>query len=102
MSQETSPAEVAKQEAAKQAVILVFAVLTMAAVMALHNPDSLRTFRMRVAEVSRRLLTWLAHRAGHTSMGIELATGARQYSLPYLLSQMRDKAEAAYDRARRV
>ena len=102
MSQEPSPGAVAKTEAAKQAVILVFAVLTILLVMAVHNPDSLRTCRMRVAEGSRRLLTSLAQRAGHTSMGIELAAGTQQYHLPYLLSTMRDKAQAAYDKAREV
>jgi len=100
MLPEPSPAQVAKAEAAKQAVILVFAVLTVLAIMALHNPDFLRTWRMRAAAESRRLLTSLAQRAGHTSMGIELAAGTQQYHLPYLLSTMRDKAQAAYDRER--
>lgn len=64
-------------------------------------PHTRKLAGMRLAAASRRHLTWLARRAGHTSMGIELATGAdRQYRLPYLLSQMRDKAQAAYDRAR--
>lgn len=99
---EPSPGRVAKTEAAKQAVILVFAVLTMLAVMALTQPDMARTWRMRLAAGSRRLLTSLARRAGHTSMGIELAAGTQQYHLPYLLSTMRDKAQDAYDRAREV
>lgn len=95
-----TPAQAAKAEAAKQAVILVFAVLTMLVVMALTRPDALRTLRMRLAEGSRRLLTSLACRAGHISMGIELAMGSEQYHLPFLLSSLRDKAQAAYDRAR--
>ena len=98
----TTPAAIAKAEAAKQAVILVFAVATMVAVMALTNRDAVRTWRMRLAEASSRHLTWLAQRAGHTSLGIELAAGTEQYHLPYLLSTMRDKAQAAYDRAREV
>ena len=102
MSQELGPGQVAKTEAAKQAVILVFAVVTMLAVMAVTNPDAVRTWRMRLAEGSRRLLTWLAQRAGHTSMGIELSAGTEQYHLPYLLSNLRDKAQQAYDRAREV
>ena len=97
---EPSPGQAAKAEAAKQAVILVFAVATMVGVMAVTNPDAVRTWRMRLAEGSRRLLTWLARRAGHTSMGIELGTGTEQYHLPYLLSTMRDRAQQAYDRAR--
>ena len=100
MLPESSPAQIAKAEAAKQAVILVFAVATILLVMAVHDPDFLRTCRMRAAAESRRLLTSLARRAGHTSMGIELAAGTRQYHLPYLLSTMRDKAQAAYDRDR--
>ena len=100
MLPEPSPAQIAKAEAAKQAVILVFAVATILLVMAVHDPDFLRTARMRLAEGSRRLLTSLAQRAGHTSMGIELAAGTEQYHLPFLLSTMRDKAQAAYDRDR--
>ena len=99
---EPSPAQVAKTEAAKQAVILLFAVATMVAVMAVTHPDVVKTWRMRLAEGSRRLLTLLARRAGHTSMGIELAAGTEQYHLPLLLSRMRDKAQAAYDQAREV
>lgn len=100
MYPEPGPGQAAKAEAARQLVILLFAVLTLLAMMALHNPDALRMARMRLAEGSRRLLTWLARRAGHTSMAIELGTGTQQYHLPYLLSQMRDKAQAAYDKAR--
>ena len=102
MSQEPSPGAAAKTEAAKQAVVLVFAVLTMVAVMAITSPDTVRTWRMRLAEGSRKLLTWLARRAGHTSMGSELAAGTQQYHLPFLLSTMRDRAQAAYDKAREV
>jgi hypothetical protein len=97
---EPTPGQAAKAEAAKQAVILVFAVATMLVIMGLHDPDAVRTWRMRAAEVSRRLLTWLARRAGHTSMGIELQTGSKQYTLPLLLSQMRDRAAELYDRER--
>ena len=99
---EASPGQVARTEAAKQAVILFFAVVTMVAVMAVTNPDAVKTWRMRLAEGSRRLLTSLARRAGHTSMGIELAAGTEQYHLPYLLSTMRDKAQSAYDKDREV
>ena len=102
MSQEPSPGQAAKTEAAKQAVVLVFAVLTMVAVMAITSPDTVRTWRMRLAAESRRLLTCLARRAGHTSMGIELAAGTEQYHLPLLLSNLRDKAQQAYDKAREV
>ena len=90
------PIAVAKAEAAKQAVILVFAVITMAVFMAATKPDFLRTWRMRLAEASRRLLDFMARHAGHNSMGIELATGTEAYSLPYLLSQLRDRAAQTY------
>ena len=99
---ETSPGQAAKAEAAKQAVILVFAVVTMIVVVAMTNPSVVRIWRMRLAEGSRRLLTLLARRAGHTSMGIELGTGTEQYHLPLFLSRLRDKAQAEYDRAREV
>ena len=94
------PSQVAKAEAAKQAVVLVFAVLTLLLFMWLSRPDSLRTARMRVAAASNRVLSSMSRRAGLTSMGIELAAGTEQYHLPYLLSTMRDKAQAAYDRER--
>jgi hypothetical protein len=96
----TTPAQIARAEAAKQAVILAFAVITLLVIMALHEPDFLRTQRMRAAAASRRLLTSLARRAGHTSMGIELQTGSEQYSLPLFLSRLRDKASELYDRDR--
>ena len=93
---DTTPAEAAKSEAAKQAVIMLFAILTMAFVMAITQPDFLRTLRMRVAAASSRLLSWAARRAGHTSMGIELQTGTQQYSVPYSLSRFRDMASRKY------
>lgn len=100
MLPEPSPGQAAKAEAARQAVILLFAVVTILLVMAMHDPDLLRTLRMRVAAESRRHLTWLARRAGHISMGTELRTGSEQYSLPMWLSRLRDKAGEAYDRER--
>ena len=96
------PSQVAKQEAAKQAVILVFAVVTVLMMLWLSKPDALRSARLRVAAASSRVLSSLSRRAGHTSMGIELAAGTEQYHLPYLLSTMRDKAQAAYDKARGI
>lgn len=96
----TTPAEAAKAEAAKQAVILAFTVIAVLVVMAVQDPDFLRTQRMRLAAASRRLLTSLARQAGHTSMGIELQTGSEQYHLPLLLSRLRDRASKAYDRER--
>ena len=97
----STPSEAAKAEAAKQAVMLLFMIIGVLAVMALQQPDFLRTWRMRLAAGSRRLLSFLARRAGHTFMGIELTTGTQQYSLPLMLSNLRDKMSDAYDKARR-
>ena len=92
------PSQVAKAEAAKQAVILVFVIVTLLVMMALSKPDSLRAARMRVAAASSRALSSLSRRAGHTSMGIELTSGTKWYQIPLLLSTLRDKAQGAYDR----
>ena len=96
MSEPVTPADAAKSEAAKQAVILVAAVLTMCAVTVITQPDSLRTLRMRSAEASRKLLAALARAAGRQSMSLELETGWRQYGLPYRLSLLRDMASRKY------
>lgn len=92
------PIEAAKSEAAKQAVILLFAVVTMVSVMVITQPDSFRTLKMRLAAGSSRLLSFLSRRAGHTSMGIELATGQQQYTLPYALSRLRDMTILMYNK----
>jgi hypothetical protein len=92
------PSQVAKAEAAKQAVILVFVVITLLVMMALSKPDSLKVARMRVAAASSRALSSLSRRAGLTSMGIELTSGTEWYQIPLWLSMMRDKAQSAYDR----
>lgn len=92
--------QAAKTEAAKQAVALVFMVLAMVIMAAATNPDFVKTWLMRTAAVSRKLLTSAARQAGHTSMGIELTTGVREYSVPYHLSLLRDKAAIMYEKAR--
>ena len=53
---------------------------------------------MRVTERTRRVLERAARSAGRQRMGVELATGRREYSVPYLLSVARDRAAAAYER----
>jgi hypothetical protein len=92
------PMLAAKSEAAKQAVILLFAIITMVVVMAATKPDFLRTLRMRLAAASGRLLAFSSRRAGHISMGIELETGHRRYRIPYQLSLLRDKMQDRYER----
>lgn len=91
------PMETARAEAAKQAVILAFAIITMLVIMAISNPDAVREWRMRLAAAARRILARAAWRAGHSSMGIELSTGRRSYTLPFLLSKLRDRASRIYD-----
>lgn len=93
-----SPAEAAKSEAAKQAVILVFMVATVLVVMAIHSPDSLRTLRMRSAAASSKLLAGAARGAGRVCMKIELSAGWEDYQIPYLLSLARDSARLMYKR----
>ena len=93
---DSTPADVAKSEAARQLVTLAFVIITMLVVTAATDPDFLRTLRMRLALLSSRLLAFLARKAGHASMGIELQTGRQKYSLPFALSRLRDKANHVY------
>ena len=92
------PSQVARAEAAKQAVILVFAVLTLLVMLWLSKPDALRTARLRVVAASSRALSSLSRRAGHTSMGIELTSGTEWYQIPLWLSRARDTATRMYER----
>ena len=92
------PSQVAKAEAAKQAVILLFAVATVLVMLWLSKPDALRTARLRAAAASSRVLSSLSRRAGHTSMGIELTSGTEWYQVPLWLSRARDTATRMYER----
>ena len=96
----TEATEAAKTEFAKQAVALAFMVIALIIMAAATNQDLVKMWRMQVAAASRQLLSSAARRAGHFSMGTELRTGQQKYSLPYQLSLMRDKAKAAYDKAK--
>lgn len=89
-------ADAARREAAKQIVAFIFVILAAIVVMAVQDPDALKTWRMRLAAASGRLLSSTARRAGHISMGTELRTGMKEYSLPYALSKMRDKMTELY------
>jgi hypothetical protein len=95
---EQTPGQVARAEAAKQAVILLFMILGVLFVMAVQKPDFLRTLRMQLAAASSKLLTYTSRKAGHISMGIELTTGARKYTVPYRLSKIRDKMQERYQK----
>jgi hypothetical protein len=59
-----------------------------------------QAIRMRTAALVRQLAGSSARRAGVVSMGEELRTGHRLYGLPLLLSRLRDRAAAWYERAR--
>jgi hypothetical protein len=93
-------AEEAKKEFAKQAVALVFMVTALVIMTAVHDPDFIKTAEMKFANKSSRILGVLARRLGHSSMGTELRTGQQQYTVPYLLSRMRDKMTEYYEKAR--
>ena len=92
------PSQVARAEAAKQTVILVFAVLTLLVMLWLSKPDSLKVARLRAAAASSRVLSSLSRRAGHTSMGIELTSGTKWYQIPLWLSRARDTVTRMYER----
>jgi hypothetical protein len=95
-----APAEAAKTEAARQAVILIFGVVTLLIMMTLMRPDSVRSLRMRTAAASSRLLSRAALLLGHACMGTELATGRREYQVPLAISVLRDRMDRAYQQAR--
>lgn len=88
----------ARDEAKRQAVILVFAIIGYAALMVMMDPDKLRTWGMRMVDESRRLLDSTARKLGVLSMETELRTGQEEYSLPYRLAILRDKMAAIYKR----
>jgi hypothetical protein len=97
---EETPKQAAQREFAKQAVALAFMILGLLIITAMTDKDFFQRLRMRAAAASSRVLSSLSRKAGHTSMGIELSTGRQNYGIPYWLSQMRDKAKAAYDKAK--
>ena len=59
-----------------------------------------RLILMRLAAASRGLLSSLARRAGHISMGTELKTGREEYRLTSAISLSRDQMAAIYERLR--
>ena len=59
-----------------------------------------RLILMQLAEASRLLLSGLARRAGHMSMGTELRTGQQEYRLTSAISLSRDQMAAVYERLR--
>lgn len=87
----------ARDEAVRQAVILVFAILGYAILLVMMEPDKLRTWGMRTADASRRLLDSTARNLGRVSMETELRTGSQEYFLPYALARARDKMKEIYE-----
>jgi hypothetical protein len=88
----------AKEEAKRQLVILVFAIIGYAVFLVMLDPDKLRTWEMRTVDVSRRLLNSTARQLGVLSMETELKTGREEYFLPYHLAVLRDKLATIYKR----
>lgn len=87
----------ARDEAVRQAVILVFAIIGYGILLVMMEPDKLRTWGMRTADGSRRLLDSTARRLGRASMETELRTGSQEYFLPYHLAKLRDKMKDWYE-----
>lgn len=95
-------AEEAKKTAAQELVKLAFMVVAVVVLMVIQKPDSWRTLQMKIADYARNHLSAAARKTGDMSMGAELRTGHQEYTIPYLLSKVRDKASQWYDKARHV
>ena len=61
-----------------------------------------RLWAMKATAAVRQGTGTLAFRTGHKAMGLELASSVENYTLPYLLSQARDKAGEFYEKLRYV
>lgn len=59
-----------------------------------------RLILMTAAAKIRQAAATAASRTGRQAMGLELSGHAKNYELPYRLSQLRDAAGAVYDRLR--
>jgi hypothetical protein len=82
-------------------VLRLMYLLYVATVIWLSLPPHTRqAIRMRAAANLRTAAGGLARRAGEASMREELRSGRRLYSLPYLLSRVRDRAGELYERER--
>lgn len=92
--------ETVRTEAAKQAVIFAFFILTGLAYLWMTSPDALRTLKMRAAHSIRQASSRCAARLGWMAMDAELATGRRNYAASYYVSRLRDAASGYYERAR--
>ena len=80
-------------------VVLVLVQLAVVGWMILPGHRR-RLILMRLAEVSRLLLSSLARRSGHVCMGTELRTGVEEYRLTSAISLTRDQMAVIYERLR--
>ena len=93
---EPTPAQAARSEAARQLVILAFAMVTLAIMLIVMRPDALKTLRMRSLAISGKVLGFASRQAGQVFMTVELMTGTQEYTIPYQLSLLRDQASLMY------
>lgn len=98
MDPEQETARLAKREAQVKLAI----VLTQLAVLAWYLiPQHRRQLLlMRLAAASGESLGRAARGLGRVSMGTELRTGRREYTLPLAASMARDRMAAAYEKLR--
>ena len=86
---------------AVQAVKVLLVLGQLAAVGWMMTPAHKRRYiLMHLVEGSRRLLSGLARRSGHISMGTELRTGQQEYRLTSAISLSRDQMAVIYERLR--
>lgn len=84
-------------ELAARAISLAYAIWMVWMLIPEHRQ---KMARMRVMEAIRKSAGRAASRAGAQAISLEARTGTEAYLLPYGLSVLRDKAAAAYERAR--
>ena len=93
--------ETAELQRQQEIIKLVMVIIQLAVLGWFMIPDSVKKlWLMRSAEASRKLLSSLALRSGRACMGTELTTGQQEYTVPLILSRMRDKAMAIYEKIR--
>ena len=88
----------------QQAIIyLVTTAASLAVTVWMLVPEhQRRLWLMTLTHRSVKVISGSAKRAGHAAMGRELATGLRDYTVPFLLSRLRDRAATWYERLREV
>jgi hypothetical protein len=97
----------ARDSEIEQRVRLIVALLSLAYTIwitwSLMVPQHRRQLlRMRLLLLSRTAADRAARLAGAAAMRAELATGSRNYALPYTLSRTREWLKTAYDKTRSI